>query len=673
MRETRPWLRERLADAPWTERAPPEPAWHDRWLTGLASLGWRRAQDLGWAARLFVLLVRLHERASRRLSDEGLKESAAALRPRLLARGFTLWLTARAFALAIEATQRETGMRHYGVQIMGARVILAGRIAEMATGEGKTITAALVASAAALAGAQVHVITVNNYLARRDATRLGPVFSRLGLTTGLAAPGDDGKPVDPAVRREAYQADIVYGSNTEIAFDYLRDRIAVREGATAARAAARQVAEAAVPRPTTRGLVFAIIDEADSVLVDEARTPLIISGPPQGAAGGVGESVWLAAGLAVARRLSEGAHYTIEPDARRVTLTDAGRLVVRAADDPALEGWLRAPRAREELVRQAIAALAIQKLDRDYVVVDGKVQIVDPSTGRVMPDRQWEGGLHQLVEMKEGLEVTPRRVTLGKLTYQRLYTRYLWCGGMSGTAADVGRELRQVYELRVVRVPTHRRRRRKHWGVQLFGGQAAKWRAAARTAQRIAGRGRAVLIGTRTVADSEALAAVLTEMAVEHVVLNARQDQQEADIIAKAGLPGRITVATAMAGRGTDILLDPAVRAAGGLHVILTEFHESARVDRQLYGRSGRQGDPGSTQAIVAIDDALFRDNCGWLARAARLLTLGYEGRLPAAFAHALRFAGQKRAEALAALARQRTLADGRESDRQLAFARRPD
>jgi preprotein translocase subunit SecA len=667
----RPWLAGAHADAPWSERIRPEPDWWDRWLLAIAALWWRNWRSPDWRAHATVWLTCWHGRRLSALDDDAILLRAEALRPLLLAHGFRLNLVAQAFALAIEATARERGLRHHGVQILGAALILRGHIAEMATGEGKTITAVLAAAAAALAGTQVHVLTVNDYLAKRDAETLRGIYARLGLSVGLAVPGEDGKPPPPAERRAAYGCDIVYGANKEVAFDYLRDRIAIRSASTALRAAAANVARSGGSAPqlsTARGLPFVILDEADSLLIDEARTPLIISGAAQG---GTAASVYAAA-LDIAAGLEEGRDFILEPEHRRITLNDHGRTALRGRAQDGLSGYWPSVRAREDLIAQALSALHLFRRDADYVVVEDKVQIVDASTGRIMPDRQWEAGLHQLIEAKEGCELSDRRVTLGRLTYQRLYARYLWCGGMSGTVAEVGRELRQVYELPVTRVPTHRRSRRKHWRTRIRTGQAAKWRAVAEAAQAVAAKGRAVLIGTRSVADSEALSAELAARGLAHVVLNARQDRQEAEIVAEAGKPGRITVATAMAGRGTDIHLDDAVRKAGGLHVILTEFHESARVDRQLYGRAGRQGDPGSTEALVALDDALFQDNCPGLVRALAPVAFGGE-RLPVWTAALLRLAGQRKAEAVAALSRRHTLSSARDLDRQLAFAERPD
>jgi preprotein translocase subunit SecA len=324
------------------------------------------------------------------------------------------------------------------------------------------------------------------------------------------------------------------------------------------------------------------------------------------------------------------------------------------------------------MVSQALSAIHLHIRDQHYIVVDDKVQIVDESTGRILADRQWQAGLHQMVEVKEGLEPGASRKTLGQITYQHFFRRYLWFGGMTGTGAEVARELQSVYDLPTTRVPTHRRGRRRNRGVQLFGGEAAKLRAIARRVRRLHRLGRPVLVGTRSVAASEAVSAALERDGLAHTVLNALHDQTEADIIARAGETGAITVATNMAGRGTDIKLTPAARRAGGLHVILTEYHESARVDRQLFGRAGRQGDPGSREALVALDDSLFQSHAAGLARAAGLLTLGYKGRLPGLFAPLLRLLAQGAAQRQAYRRRRDTLTRSDKLEKSLAFTRRP-
>ena len=533
------------------------------------------------------------------LTDAELLAAAQALRAPLLARGFARDLVVEAFALTREATVRHLGYRHHRVQILGGAAMLTGAFIEMATGEGKTVTALLPAVTAALAGASVHVVTVNDYLARRDAEQMGQIFRALGLTVGLMQHGQTA-----AVRRAAYSADVVYCTNKELAFDYLRDRIAL--GPVRAERRLRldeMLGEGKVAGALLlRGLHFAIVDEADSVLIDEARTPLIISSDR---GDDKAEALYRAA-LALARDMVDRRHFAIGRGERKIDLTGVGEAAIDSAGLPEAHPW-RSKLARRELVRQALTALHLFERDVHYILAEGKVQIVDEYTGRVMADRFWERGLQQLIEIKEGLPASGRRETLARITYQRFFQRYLRLSGMSGTLREVAGELRATYRVPVIPIPTHRRLRRRDGGVRLARRAADKWRRVARRALQMAARGRPVLIGTRSVAASEALAEVLLAMGAAPVVLNARQDADEAAVIAQAGEKGRITIATNMAGRGADIVLTPESRAVGGLHVILTEFHESPRIDRQLYGRAGRQGDPGSVEQIVALDDELFR------------------------------------------------------------------
>ena len=529
------------------------------------------------------------------LSDIALLAEAASLRPALLRDQEKS--RERVFALVHVAVERRLGLRYFPVQLIGGRALTGRRIVEMATGEGKTITAILPAAAAALAGRPVHIVTVNDYLAERDANALRPVFAALGLTVGLVKQGDEA-----ASRRRAYAADVTYVTNKELTFDYLKDRIA----STASRGDARHKVAALFGDSRggllLRGLHVAIVDEADSVLIDEARTPLIISAEQKN------EALADVAGRAldIARALSPDEHFVIDAPNRSLLLTTSGREVIsRRAEG--FGGLFRARHAREQFVSHALTALHLFERDRHYIVADGKVAIVDEYTGRVMPDRSWEQGLHQLVEAKEGVELTGKRETLARITYQRFFNRYLQLSGMTGTAREVAGELRAVYGVGFVRLPPNRTLRRVDLGTTLTSNAPAKWREVAARAAGFIETGRPLLVGTQSVEASEALSAELTARGLPHVVLNARQDADEAEIVAAAGQPGRITVATNMAGRGTDILLGPGVAVAGGLHVILTAYHDSARIDRQLYGRAGRQGDPGSFESIVALDDDLFQ------------------------------------------------------------------
>jgi preprotein translocase subunit SecA len=569
-----------------------------RYLFGRAESGARALGEI-------VAAVDAHRVAD--LSDAEIRARAATLRPWLRRTGFDdLAVAAEAFALVREAARRAIGMRHFDVQLIGAWAMLRGMIAEMDTGEGKTLTATLTAATAALAGRAVHVVTVNDYLAERDATQMGPLYERLGLSTGCVRQGQ------PAPeRRAAYACDITYCSNKEVVFDYLRDRLVLggKPDPLAMRMGALAGSE---QRLLLRGLQFAIVDEADSVLVDEARTPLILSGmSDQSAAADLHREA-----LDMAGALAES-HYRIGEQG--VELTDAGLARLEALAKPRGGVW-SGPRRRERLVRQALTALHMFQRDKHYLVREGKVQIIDEYTGRLMPDRSWEQGLHQLIELKEGVEVTAQRDTLARISYQRFFRRYVHLCGMTGTAAEIAGELRAVYKLRVARVPTNRPVRRSRRPTRYFGRAADKWRAVVETVTQRSLAGQPVLVGTRSVAASEHLAKLLDAAGVRYRLLNARQDRHEAEIIAEAGSRGCVTVATNMAGRGTDIRLAPGVAELRGLHVIATELHDAKRIDRQLFGRCGRQGDPGSYEAVLAIEDDLIKSFAPLLWKSARRL-----------------------------------------------------
>jgi len=536
-------------------------------------------------------------------------------------------------------------------------------LAEMETGEGKTITALLPAAAFALAGRRVHVITVNDYLASRDAEQLGPVYAALGLSVGLVVHGQS-----PAERRAAYGCDVTYCTNKELVFDYLRDRMALGRWRSHSRLLLDGLVQEgrAADRLLLRGLDVAVVDEADSVLIDEARTPLILSS----AADADDSGDMYAQALDLARRLDEGDHWRLTPQYRSVELTPDGRSALAQFADGQAGLWA-VRRAREELAERALSALHLYQRDAHYIVADDKVQIVDEFTGRIMPDRTWEFGLHQMIEAKEGCTITGRRLTLARITYQRFFRRYGHLTGMTGTAAEVAGEFAGVYGLGVTRIPTNRPLRRSETGPRLFASSDARWAAVVSSARSVRDTNRAVLIGTRSVEASERISGLLDAAGLPHRVLNARQDRQEAEIVAAAGQPGRITVATNMAGRGTDIRLDRQVREAGGLHVILTEYHEDARIDRQLYGRGGRQGDPGSHEAVASLDDELFSR---FLPPALRRIASGAvsgSGEVPRALARPLIRQAQRAAERSNAVMRQETLASDLRLNDLLAFAGR--
>ena len=530
------------------------------------------------------------------LSEQELRSRAAALRPRLRREGLSsLALAGEAFALVREVATRTIGLRHFDVQLIGGWAMLRGMLAEMETGEGKTLTATLTAATAALAGRAVHIITVNDYLAERDAEWMRPTYETLGLSVGCIRQG-----MQPDARRAAYGCDVTYCSNKEIAFDYLRDRMVL---GGKPRAIAMKIdalgGGGTNRRLLLRGLQFAIVDEADSVLVDEARTPLILSSE---ARHGQEELVYRQA-LGLAKQLTEADHKVVSS---AIELTESGERTLQQLAQT-LSGIWRGPRRREQLVRQGLTALHRFHRDKHYLVREGKVVIIDEHTGRLMPDRSWEQGLHQLIEIKEECELTGRRDTLARISYQRFFRRYLHLCGMTGTASEVGAELWAVYRLRVAKIATHKPMRRQRRPDQVVGRSEIKWSAVIASIQAHRAAGRPVLVGTRSVAASERLAALLDSARLPYRLLNARQDEHEAEIVAQAGAPGCITVATNMAGRGTDIKLAPGVAESGGLHVIATELNDSGRIDRQLFGRCARQGDPGSCEAILAIEEDLVK------------------------------------------------------------------
>lgn len=567
---------------------------------------WLRARRCGKAQ--FVEDVAARAASVAQLSDEGIRESAEAARRRLARESLNDAIAAEVFALVREAAGRSIGQRHYDVQLRGGLVLLNGMVAEMETGEGKTLTATLPACAAALAGIPVHIITVNDYLAQRDAEWMGPIYRALGLSVGVVIHG-----MDAEARRAAYRADVTYCTNKEIAFDYLRDRIVLGREAERVQLQVERLyrQRSRLDQLLLRGLYYGIVDEADSVLIDEAKTPLIISG----AKGDASERQVYQEALALAGRMIVGRDFAIEGRERAIRILPSG--LQRLADAAvSLGGVWRRRQWREELVRQALAAQHLYLRDKHYLVKDAKVQIVDEYTGRVMPDRSWEHGLHQLIETKEGCPLTQRIEPLARISYQRFFRRYLRLAGMTGTAREVMRELWSVYRLATVRIPTNRPIRRSPRPASIYATQAQKWDAVVWRIGEIHESSRPVLVGTRSVAASEHLSALLNGRGLAHQVLNARQDREEAEIVARAGARGCITVATNMAGRGTDIRLPRSVAESGGLHVIATELHEARRIDRQLFGRCGRQGDPGSFEAIISLEDELLQVYLGGLAKA---------------------------------------------------------
>ena len=547
------------------------------------------------------------------------------------------------------AAHRQLGERPYVVQLMGALTLQHGCLAEMATGEGKTLTAGLAAVLAAWRGNPCHLVTVNDYLAERDARWMQPLFNACGVRGGHVT-----GPMELAERRLNYRQDVTYTTSKEITADFLRDRLRLGQitDVTRWRIHQRFRLRGTLPEGVVmRGLHTAIIDEADSVLIDEAVTPLIISAQDDSAVLRDGHArLWqLVAGFA------EDADFRVNANFREVELLPTGRRRVLAAAENWPDRW-RNPTHATELAELALTARMLFHRDKHYVVRDDKVVIVDESTGRLMPNRKWRHGLHQAIEAKESVAVSPEDKTLARLSFQRFFRLFRRLSGMTGTAAEVAGELWHIYRLPVIPIPTNRPGIRQQLPDRFFPTVEAKVEAVVSDIREIHRAGRPVLVGTRSVAASESLGARLESAGLEFSLLNALQDSHEARIVAEAGQSGKITIATNMAGRGTDIRLGESVSARGGLHVIATERHETQRVDRQLFGRAGRQGDPGSARAYVSMEDELLTRHVSPVAQ--RALRNGLHAEWPGAAAAGALLVGSARraAERQARQARARVL-----------------
>ena len=565
------------------------------------------------AHRRAVARIGALEPEMQQVEDAELRARADRCRARL-AEGATLdEVLPEVFALVREAARRTLGMRHFDVQLIGGMVLHGGGIAEMRTGEGKTLVATLPACLHALAGESVHVVTVNDYLARRDAEWMRPIYERLGLTVGIIVQGLDG-----VQRRTAYAADVTYGTNNEFGFDYLRDNMVFK-------------AEQRVMRARD----FAIVDEVDSILIDEARTPLIISGPTEDRTDLYQKMNRQVRHLKPQLEEDGPGDYRVDEKARQVHLTEDGHHQVEellSREQLIPPGGSLYDVAHIRLLHHVNAALRAQTLferDRDYIVSEeGKIVIIDEFTGRKMPGRRWSDGLHQAIEAKEGVAVETENQTVASVTFQNYFRLYARLSGMTGTADTEAYEFQEIYGLEVVVIPTHMRMVRDDLGDLVFLTADEKYEAVVEDIQDCVARGQPVLVGTTSIANSEQLAQRLDAVGIAHQVLNAKFHEQESRIIAQAGRPGTVTIATNMAGRGTDIVLggapeenpeDPEgartdwqarhdqVVAAGGLHIVGTERHESRRVDNQLRGRAGRQGDPGSSRFYLSLEDSLIR------------------------------------------------------------------
>ena len=513
-----------------------------------------------------------------RLDDSQLAAKTAEFKGRVV-NGETLdSLLPEAFAVVREAGRRVLGMRHFDVQLVGGIILHQGKISEMRTGEGKTLVATLPVYLNALTGRGVHVVTVNDYLARRDAEWMGQLYRFLGLSVGIIVHG-----LDDAERKEAYNADITYGTNNEFGFDYLRDNMKFD-----------------IASFCQRPFYYAIVDEVDSILIDEARTPLIISGPAE-----MSTDLYVKVNRIIPRFQAEE-HYAIDEKARTVALTEEGvalgekLLDVDNLYDPRNIEWLHH-------LNQAMKAHLLFKRDVDYLVRDGQVIIVDEFTGRAMEGRRFSDGLHQALEAKEGVQVERENQTLASITFQNYFRMYAKLAGMTGTADTEAAEFKKIYNLDVTVIPTHNPMVRIDYADVIYKNINAKYRAIIREIKELHTKGQPVLVGTISIDVSEKISNLLKKEGVPHAVLNAKHHEKEAQIVAEAGQKGKVTIATNMAGRGTDIKLGEGVAELGGLHILGTSRHESRRIDNQLRGRSGRQGDPGSSRFYLSLEDDLLR------------------------------------------------------------------
>ncbi len=578
---------------------------------------WRLSRWSGWLPRIDAFQGELSK-----LDDTSLRKHSLSMRYRARSGEPLDRLLPEAFALVRDAADRALDMRHYPVQLLGGIAMHFGSIAEMQTGEGKTLTATLPLYLASLAGKGAHLATANDYLAARDADWMRPLYSLLGVSVGVIQ-----SQTPPSQRRQAYQCDVTYGTAKEFGFDFLRDRIGARQrqetgvdqlAAMLGQATSRDAANSDL-QPA---LHFVLVDEADSILIDEARTPLIVSSLP-GASQSVAEALYRWA-AAAAPQFDETTHYDYDHESRAVTLNSSGRQLVRRLTLP---GELTDVGMLDlyEHVERAIKVSRDYIRDRHYVLRDGEIVIVDEFTGRLAEGRRWRAGIHQAVEAKESTDISVETGDAARVTIQDFFLQYQRLCGMTGTASSTDHELRKIYQTGVITIPTNRPSQRRQLPDLVFGTAEAKWAAIVDEIEDVRRTRRPVLVGTRSIDKSEHLSQLLREAGIDHQVLNARQLAAEAEIVARAGQPRKVTVATNMAGRGTDVRLDDEVRQLGGLHVVCTELHESSRIDRQLIGRCGRQGDPGTFRQFMALDDDILLAGLG-PRRAARLARLG--GRL---------------------------------------------
>ena len=640
--------------------------WHrlsEFWLTTFRS---PRRPPAGWRRLAFEVVDRAQRLGSQ--SEAELRQAAMSLRYRVLSGESLDQVLPEAFALVVETSSRQLGMRHFPVQILGGIALHRGCIAEIQTGEGKTLLATLPLFLNALSGMPVHLATANDYLAKRDADQLRPIFESLGMSVG-AITGD----LSPCQRRAAYACDITYGTAREFGFDFLRDRLTLRASgkdvsplfSELLRSGGQPGGQSTSLEQSTiqrHPLHFALIDEADSLLIDEARTPLIISS--QATDPSMTEALlrWSAR---VADEFRNVELVVLDPESKQRELTSAGFRRLRAVSKPAEINGVPLSELAESVVRSVTVAETLQR-DQHYVVRDGEIMIVDEFTGRISDGRKWRNGVHQAIEAREGVPLSPMTHHSARITVQEFFARYGRVCGMTGTAASSAFEFWNVYGLPVMQLPTHKPARRQRWGDRVLPTADARWAAIAADVLDMQRAGRPILIGTRTIEQSEQLSSRLTTVGLEHQVLNARNHAREAEVIADAGRPGCVTVATNMAGRGTDIRLQGDAEARGGLHVICSELHPSARIDRQLAGRCGRQGDPGSVQSFMSLDDEILATGLG-RERAAQMREFGLASAAPLD-QHATAFRNaQATVERTHQQERQLLVAHTRQQTRQLA------
>ena len=555
----------------------------------------------------FVIQVAAHEPNLSMTSDSRLRERLRELRTMLSMHGLTNVLMAEVFAIVKLTCIRELGVMPYDTQLIAARIMLDGKLAEMTTGEGKTLAASICVATAALAGIPVHLITSNDYLVVRDSTSLRPLYNALGLTVGAVT-----QPLDVDGRKLAYACDITYVTAKELVFDYLRDHTI---GGLSRTELHNRVAQLSGKTSNTllRGLCMAIVDEADSILIDEARVPLILS-----------QSIlqeeqleYHGKAVEMASKLIPGQDCILDHRHLSAKLTENGRQKIEESAQELGRLWHNRLH-REETICQALAAQHLYHRDRHYLVRDDSVHIIDEITGRVAPGRIWSRGLHQLIETKEGCKPSSELVTAAQITYQRFFARYLRLGGMSGTLSESRAELFSVYGLKIAKVRLRKPSQRITLPTRIYRNQQELQKIVVDRVKEINRSGRPVLIGTDSVADSEAMSRQLHEAGLAHEVLNARQDQREATIIASAGQPKQITVSTNMAGRGTDISLGKGIAELGGIHLIICQHNVARRIDRQLLGRCARQGNPGSAETLISMDKPLIVNLFPkWIARLA--------------------------------------------------------